>query len=561
MIENSLDAGALHLDITVERGGIKLLQVSDDGAGMESEDLPLALASHATSKVTSLEDLEQVTSFGFRGEALPSIASIARVELISRTITAPHAWRIESIAAIVAPAVHPIGTTVTVRDIFYNIPARRKFLRSERTEFLHIDTLIRALALSNMRVGFRLSHNEREVWQIRAATSRIEQEQRLVTLLGSTFLEHAIYLEKEALGLRVHGWISLPVYARAQADMQFFYVNQRMAKDRVAIHAIRQAYTDLLYHGRHPAYVLFLSLDPRLVDVNVHPSKHEVRFRDSRMVHEFLFRTIESVLAAPKVVEPPPQSIPIKVPVVSIKSTDTVTSDLKPILSTLNIAETASEYTIDKQPQLPQLEATAKSAMPPTVMPPLGTPLAQLHGVYILSQAENGLIIIDIHAAHERVTYERLKQQIAAQAIRIQPLLVPVKIKVSSHEAEVAEQQYDNFLKFGLDVNRFSHDTLIIRTIPALLHGADVEKLMRDVLADWVELGNSDRIQTSIDRILATIACHGSVRANRKLSVEEMESLLRAMERTARADQCSHGRPTWIQLSMTELDRLFWRGR
>lgn len=571
LIENSLDAGALHLDVTVQQGGIRLVQIRDDGCGIEMEDLSLALVQHATSKINSLEDLESVTSLGFRGEALSSIAAIARLEIVSRTATAAHAWRINSENSTPTPAVHPIGTTITVRDLFYNIPARRKFLRSERTEFSHIDSLVKAQALARPEVALRLNHNDRELWQTRSALSRIEQEQRLVTLLGTAFLEHALFLEQETMELRLSGWISVPAFSRAQSDMQFFYVNRRLARDRVAIHAIHQAYADLLYHGRYPTYVLFLAIDPKSVDVNVHPNKHEVRFRDSRMVHEFLLRSIQTTLAQPKVdinvvqpkininsIQPQPLTLPLTLPVsyLTEQNEDEVTT-----METAIAEPALADYKVNEQVPLPNITALNNEVVNINSIPPLGMPLAQLHGVYILSQAVDGLILVDIHAAHERVTYERLKRQIANQAIRIQPLLLPVKIKVSLQEAEVAEYQREQFLELGLDVNRLSHDTLVIRTIPAVLQGANVEQLVRDILADWNVYGSSQRIVQSIDATLKTLACHSAVRAKRKLSQEEMEALLRAMERTEYADQCSHGRPTWIQLSMAELDRLFLRGR
>lgn len=579
LIENSLDAKASHLNITVQQGGTRLLQVRDDGCGVEAEDLPLALTQHATSKITNLEDLERVTSLGFRGEALSSIAAIANLELTSRTATAPHAWRITSVEPKPAPALHPIGTTVTVRDLFYNIPARRKFLRSERTEFVHIDTLVKAQALAYSTVAFSLSHNDRELWRVRAATNRIEQEQRLVALLGTAFLEHALFLEQEAMGLHLSGWISVPAFSRNQADMQFFYVNQRLARDRVAIHAIRQAYSDLLYHGRHPTYVLFLTLDPTLVDVNVHPNKHEVRFRDSRMVHEFLLRNIELTLAKPKIsvsttqpqqrIQPLPQhqpqlqihSLPLLLPVYNVIENSNQ-ENVAPVATT--IAEpTAAKYAVEIPKPLPNVQPSTnvEAGVELLKASPLGTPLAQLHGIYILSQTVDGLILVDIHAAHERVTYERLKQQIANQAIRIQPLLLPVRMKVSTQEAEVAEHRREQFLELGLDVTRLSYDTLIIRTIPAALKDANVEQLIIDILADWNVHGSSQCIEQSIDNTLKTLACHSAIRANRKLSQEEMEALLRTMEKTESADQCSHGRPTWIHLSMNELDRLFLRGR
>ena len=563
LIENALDAGAQRLTVEAERGGVKLLQVRDDGHGIEQDELLLALARHATSKVTSLEDLERVESMGFRGEALPSIASVARLELVSRTDTAPQAWGIEAGAQQPSPASHPVGTTVTVRDLFYNIPARRKFLRSERTELAHLEALVRRLALAHMEVGFCLRHNGKELLQARPARERLAQEQRLAALLGPTFLEQSLYLEQEVGGLCLTGWVTRPVFSRSQADMQHFYVNRRMVRDRLVSHAIRQAFADVLYHGRHPAYVLFLELDPRLVDVNVHPSKHEVRFREGQLVHDVLFRTLEQALANPKTGSPPaPAAVPP-----SDMATRPRPASLQGSMP-LELAERPAAYRTTFQMQQPPSksplagESVSGSRLPPEEPPPpLGFALAQLHGVYILAQGQDGLILVDSHAAHERITYERLKRQLGEQRIRRQPLLLPVRVAVSRREADVAEQQQGLFAELGLEVDRLGSETLVVRALPALLQGVDAERLLRDLLADWVALGNSNRIRQALDRVLATLACHGSVRANRRLSLDEMNALLREMERTERADQCNHGRPTWVKLPMAELDRLFLRGR
>jgi len=557
LIENALDAGARRVDVEAEQGGVKLLRVRDDGCGIGRDELLLALTRHATSKVASLEDLERVASLGFRGEALPSIASVAHLELVSRTAEAPQAWRLDASAEQPAPAPHPCGTSVTVRDLFYNIPARRKFLRSERTELGHIDTLVRRLALARMEVAFRLSHNGKELLQVPPAAGPVEQERRLAVLLGSAFLEQTLYLDQEAGGLRLTGWIARPVFARAQADMQHFYVNRRMVRDRLVSHAIRQAFADVLYHGRHPAYVLFLELDPRLVDVNVHPSKHEVRFRQGRMVHDVLFRTLEQALAIPKAGAAGP----------SLSAVITPRSVPLQGIMPLGLAEQPTTYATRSQMQQPpavpsHLATDSEGGIAPQPgAPPLGLALAQLHGVYILAQGVDGLILVDMHAAHERITYERLKRQWAERGVRSQPLLLPVRVTVSPSEANLAEHQRGLLLELGLEVDRLGREALVVRALPALLQGANAERLLRDLLADLVMQGDSDRIDREIDRVLATLACHSAVRAHRRLDLDEMNALLREMERTERADQCNHGRPTWVNLSMAELDRLFLRGR
>jgi DNA mismatch repair protein MutL len=558
LIENSLDAGATRIEVAAEQGGVKRLQVRDDGGGMTREELTLALARHATSKIGALEDLERVLSLGFRGEALPSIASVARLTLVSRTGEAELAWRLDGAAEEPAPAAHPVGTTVEVRDLFYNVPARRKFLRAERTELGHLDTLVRRLALGRLEVGLRLSHNGRELFQVRPAASQLEREQRLATLLGEAFLEQARYLEQEAAGLRLWGWVARPAFSRAQADMQHFYVNRRMVRDRLVSHAVRQAYQDVLYHGRHPAYLLFLELDPRLVDVNVHPTKHEVRFREGRLVHDFLFRTLERVLAAPA--GPMTGGNPDSAPVLSAPVRSGSGGRQAPL--PLQVGDRSAAYGAALALQQPApVEPGPAAAAASAAAPPLGFALAQLHGIYILAQAADGLILVDMHAAHERVTYERLKTLLAGTGVRRQPLLLPVRVAVSPREAELAEELRELLLELGLEVDRTGADSLLVRAIPALLQGADGEGLLRDLLADLVVLGDSDRVHRELHRVLATLACHGSVRANRRLTLEEMNALLRDMERTERADQCNHGRPTWVRLSLAELDRLFLRGR
>ncbi len=577
LVENSLDAGATRIEVEVEQGGVRLLRVRDNGGGIYHDDLALALSRHATSKITSLEELEQVRSMGFRGEALPSIASVSRLTLSSKAAEEGSGWTVngdggEKVAPP-SPSAHPQGTTVEVRDLFYNTPARRKFLRTEKTEFRHIETLVKRLALSRFDISFQLLHNQREVLSLPLADQRREQERRLVELLGRGFLDQALYIEREQAGLRLSGWVARPAFSRSQADMQYFYVNGRMVRDRLVTHAVRQAYQDVLYHGRHPAYVLYLEIDPVLVDVNVHPTKHEVRFRDGRMAHDFVFRTLHKGLAETRpgpeidtetgeVLTPDTSSASLQTEVTESTSTDRPAAYQRPL--GLQVRESSRGYQASFDIQHPAL--SGKDSAPDGVIvdenvPPLGYALAQLKGIYILAENCEGLVLVDMHAAHERVTYERFKQARADNSIASQPLLVPVSVAVSRREADIAEQHQSLFAELGLEVNRLDQEMLVVRAIPILLQGADAEKLLRDLLSDIVVYGSSERINNEINQVLATMACHGSVRANRRLTIAEMNALLRDMERTERSDQCNHGRPTWTQLDMASMDRLFLRGR
>lgn len=573
LVENSLDAGARRIEIEIEQGGVKLIRVRDDGAGIANEELALALSRHATSKVSRFEDLEAIQSLGFRGEALPSIGSVSRLRLISRSQESDSAWELagegDDNNAPTKPAAHPQGTSVEVRDLFYNTPARRKFLRTEKTEFGHIQALVQRLALVRFDVGFTLQHNRRAVLSLPPCADRTAREARIAELMGVAFLENVRYVEEQAGDLMLGGWVARPTFSRSQADMQYFYVNQRMVRDKLVSHAIRQAYQDVLYHGRHPAYLLFLSLDPRKVDVNVHPTKHEVRFRDSRSVHDFLYRSLHRTLAqtqpqASETVAAEPENR------VDTSTEMTARSDRERFPSQRSlawrIAERPTDYQADFRAQVPVAETgqgQVDQRMPDEAdgIPPLGYALAQLHGIYILAQNQSGLILVDMHAAHERITYERFKQTHRQGGIVRQPLLVPVSVPVNSREADLAESQAERLADLGMEVSRIGRDSLAVRAIPALLHGVDAEHLLRDLLSDLAEHEQSSRLQEEMDQVLSTMACHGSVRANRKLTLDEMNGLLREMERTERADQCNHGRPTWVQLSMVELDRLFLRGR
>jgi DNA mismatch repair protein MutL len=573
LVENSLDAGARRIQIDVEQGGIKLIRISDDGEGIEKDELALALSRHATSKLQALEDLERIASMGFRGEALPAIASVSRLTLASRARDAQQAWELEGEGDDVRPAALSCGTVVSVRDLFYNTPARRKFLRKDKTEFGHLEQVVKRLALVRPDVAFILSHNGREVFAARQAGDRESHERRLADLLGAAFLEQALYFDHAAAGLTLRGWVARPVFSRSQADMQHFYVNQRMVRDKLVTHAVRQAFQDVLYHGRHPAYVLFLDLNPALVDVNVHPTKHEVRFREGRLVHDFLFRTLHQVLAEPAgeglqegaaATEPAASG---DIPAIDDDRPASRPSAWQPQQSRmpLGVGERREAYRAAQAWQapraVPDMSDLATQTPEQTDSHPLGFAIAQLHGVYVLAQNERGLVLVDMHAAHERITYEAFKQARTGEGIKSQPLLVPVSVAVSRREADMAEQHGAVFAELGMEVDRLGDQSLVVRALPALLRQADAERLLRDVLADLVVHGSSQRILEQINQVLATMACHGSVRANRRLGIEEMNALLRDIERTERSGQCNHGRPTWTQLDMTALDRLFLRGR
>lgn len=580
LVENALDAGATQIDVEVEQGGVKLLRIRDNGSGIVKDDLSLALSRHATSKIITLDDLEAVSSLGFRGEALASISSVSRLTLTSCAQGSAEAWSVEvegrEMAATIIPAAHPVGTTVEVRDLFFNTPARRKFLRTEKTEFGHLEEALKRLALSRYDVAFSLRHNGRVIHQLRQADSPIAQEKRVASLLNQEFMNSAVHVDIEAAGLSLQGWVGLPTFSRSQADMQYFFVNGRVVRDRLVAHAIKQAYRDVLYHGRQPAFTLYLTLDPKLVDVNVHPTKHEVRFRDGRLVHDFLFRSLHRALAE---VRPETPSTNFSDPVVSgvqagefqQQSTFPLASEQRHVGSQgqqyqatpfysdrPSVSQVGSELSALQQFAAPMPDMSSTDAGD---VPPLGFAIAQLHGIYILSQNALGLVVVDMHAAHERITYERLKVAIDAQNVVSQPLLVPVSMAISEREADAVEQFQAEFLELGVELARSGPESLVVRRIPVILQQAKVEQLVSDMLADLMEHGRSDRIMAHRNEILGNMACHGSVRANRKLSIPEMNALLRDMEVTERSGQCNHGRPTWTQMSMAELDKLFLRGR
>ena len=567
LLENSIDAGSSKIDIDIEQGGVKTIRVRDDGSGIEQEDMPLALCRHATSKIYELDDLESVATLGFRGEALASMASVSRLTITSNTQDGAAGWQAQAegqeMVAEVLPAAHQRGTTVEVRDLFFNTPARRKFLRSEKTEFQRIDEMLKKLALSRFDVAFHWRHNQRTVQQLREANTQAEQERRVATLCGPAFMQQAFFVDIAHADLRLHGWIAQPAFSRSQSDLQYFYVNGRAIRDKLVTHAIRLAFQDVLHHSRHPAYVLYLDVDPASVDVNVHPTKHEVRFRDSRRVHDFVFRSLARALADLRPDEAsavmPDVSPAFAVPIISYQNTITLGEKNSPD----NVRETGTHYApvsvsaarIDGAAMLSgdAIQTTAD-------IPPLGYALAQLKGIYILAENAQGLVLVDMHAAHERITYERLKTAHDNNSMARQPLLVPQSVAVSEREADCAEEHRALFEQLGLLVDRAGPESLLIRQVPVLLANGNSEQLLRDVLSDLSQHGSSARIRESVNAVLSTMACHGSIRANRKLTIPEMNALLRDMEITERSGQCNHGRPTWIQVSLAEIDKWFMRG-
>ncbi|MCH9025706.1 MAG: DNA mismatch repair endonuclease MutL [Proteobacteria bacterium] len=555
LLENSLDAGAAHIEIDIEKGGAGLIRVRDDGSGIPAEELAMALARHTTSKIETLDDLEHIASLGFRGEALPSIASVSRLRLSSRTGDSDRGWQCEvrdGKTCAPAPLAHKPGTTVEVRDLFYNTPARRKFLRAERTEWQHIDQLVRRVALSRFSTGFQIRHNRRDIAHWPAAAGEQDQRGRLAAICGEGFAANMLEIEHQSSGLYLRGWVAQPTFSRSQADRQYFYVNGRMIRDKLVAHAVRQGFQDVLFHGRYPAFVLYLEMDPAEVDVNAHPSKHEVRFRDSRLVHDFVFHSLHKLLSGTR---PGGVSVHGSAPKPAAVGSAGGRGALRQGGLSLGTADAAAAYqALYVAPAIDDPDQDLADA-------PLGFALAQLRGVYILAENREGLVLVDMHAAHERITYERLKNSLADGSLQAQPLLVPQRIRVADDEVELAIRHRELFQGLGLEIDRGGPQSLVLRQIPVILQDVDAEKLIRDVLADLREHGQSQRIENLQNELLATMACHHSIRANRRLSIPEMNALLREMEQTERSDQCNHGRPTWTSISMAELDRLFLRGQ
>jgi DNA mismatch repair protein MutL len=567
LVENALDAGARRIDVELERGGCGSIRVRDDGIGIQPHEIGIALARHATSKIASLEDLESIATLGFRGEALPSIASVSRLSLVSRSSDASHAWAVESRDGELTaptPASHPPGTSVEVRDLFFNVPARRKFLRTEPTEYQHVVRMLERLALSRFEVGFSLAHNGRDVWQLPPATSAAERLARVARVCGEEFASHVIELRHDTESLQLSGWLALPTFSRSQSDLQFAFLNGRFVRDKLVSGATRLAYQDVLFNGRFAAYLLYLRLDPTLVDVNAHPQKLEVRFRDSRRIHEFLFKTVERALAGTRPSNQSAGSAPLDwltgsiahPPVAAPSQARFLLPEGRAPRTGADVYRSYLESGADAQAGS---DAVADAAVRADA-PPLGFAIAQLHGVYILTQTTDGMVLVDMHAAHERVMYEDMKKLLAGQTAS-QHLLVPQVLQVSLAHAEAAESHAAEFADLGFDVARLGPDQLALRAVPALLAAHDPAAVVRDVLSDLGATGRSRHVEESINHLLGTMACHAAVRARRTLTVPEMNALLRQMEHTERADQCNHGRPTWVRLSLHDLDRLFMRGR
>jgi len=567
LLENSLDAGATDIAVQLEGGGIKLLRVRDNGTGIAKDELSLALMRHATSKIASLEDLQQVASMGFRGEALASMAAVAQLTLISRTGSEPHGWKVEAIDGRLSepvPASHAQGTTVEIREMYFNTPARRKFLKSEATEFAWCEEAFKRIALSRPDVAFSLQHNGRTNWQLPALQDEQAALKRVAALLGDEFGQAAVPVSRSAANLSLQGLAALPAYSRASRDAQYFFVNGRFVRDKVASHALRQAYQDILHHQRHPAFVLFLEMPPEQLDVNVHPAKSEVRFRESQGIHQFIFHTLHQALSIPATGQ------------------DTLAPALQQPASFipsqrnfgLGVAQDGAAYQvweafagsgkseINKPEAGSEESSLARSDHFDTHdIPPLGFALAQLSGVYILAQNAQGLIVVDMHAAHERIVYEKLKTSLDMEQIAMQPLLIPVSFIADALDIATVEAEQAVFKALGFDIAPLSPTALAVRAMPAMLKQSEAEAAARDVIEELREFGASRVLTERRNELLSSLACHGAVRANRILSTTEMNALLREMEQTERSGQCNHGRPTWFQLGMKDLDKMFMRGQ
>ena len=567
IVENSLDAGATRIEIDVERGGVGLVRVRDDGRGIDAQELPLALARHATSKITSLDELEAVTTLGFRGEALPSIGSVARLRIASRVAGAQAGAEIlceGGLHAEVRPAAQPPGTTVEVRDLFFNVPARRKFVRSDATELSHIATLVERLALSRFDVSFRLRQGTRVLLDAPAVGAAGDERMRLEQVLGPDFAAAAIAVRHAAGPVLLSGWAGLPTRSRAQADQQFWFVNGRSVRDRLLMNAVRLAYRDVLYHGRHAAYVLYLTLPPQLVDVNAHPAKLEVRFRDSRQIHEFVFRALERALADTK-----PDLTSPAAPAGALEGLRTHESTASGGEGNGGGGPAAGAslplYSETRDPW--QLVAAVRGATAaaavglPQGEEPLGTALAQLHGAYILAQNIEGMVLVDMHAAHERVLYERFKAERERSALASQHLLEPIALEVKAHELARILEERAQWEAAGFEIDALGDTRLALRRVPAVLNLREIRAVVTSLLADLALDTRTHHLEGAADRFLGTLACRSAIHAHRRLSIQEMNALLRQMEATERANQCNHGRPTWTRLTLQQLDQLFLRGR
>jgi len=600
LLENALDSGATHIDILIEEGGEKSIVISDNGSGIPKQELLLAVSRHATSKIKTGTDLAAVATLGFRGEALASISSVSRFEIVSKYEDDSAAWSLfsegEGAWSEIQPTAGKKGTRITVNDLFFNTPARKKFLRTAKTEFSHIDQLVKRVMLSRPEVGFKLMHNQKVVRQVFAVTDEGSLKKRLSQLMGSSFVEQSLEIKFDTQDIKLSGWVGLPTFNRSQTDMQYLFVNGRIVRDRLLSYAVKQAYADVLYHGRHPAYLIFIEMPHELVDVNVHPAKYEVRFANGRWVYDFLRRSVREAVAKPVVSESgtgasldsvmniqpgsamsgfgqyrPTQdkatqeALSFQSPVLESGQANTFQSvnPFSPGIYNPNLAEVIQQRRQGTDGSFGSAiaEPAAEYNSNGKEMPLLGFAKAQLHGVFILSENQNGLVLVDMHAAHERVVYERFKQQWQEDRLVSQPLLVPMAITLEQSQIAVWQQYAGIFNKLGFELESLGPEQLKVTSVPVLLMKSDIPGLVNDMIADLAVSGQTQQVEERINEVLSTMACHGSVRANRQLTIAEMNALLREMEMTERSDQCNHGRPTWVQLSMEQLDSLFMRGQ
>ena len=587
LVENSLDSGASRIDIEIEKGGAKRILVSDNGGGIEKQDLLLAVSRHASSKVIELQDLEGISSLGFRGEALASIQSVSHLKLESKAVGAELAWSLDCSMLYSAleqavesgqspqllPGTLPAGTRIEIIDLFFNTPARRRFLRTERTEFKRVEEVFKRLALAGFDSAFSLKHNQKQLYQLPVASTPEDRERRIGAVCGKPFVENAVYFDREVNGMRLWGWIARPTFSRSQADMQYFFVNGRVIRDKLVSHALRRAYQDVLYHGRHPAYVLYLELNPTLVDVNVHPTKHEVRFHDSRSIHNFVYHCVHQAIAE----DSPAGSVnQLEGSAAADNFGSRVARDTAnlngtaPVQGYMPLAQPQSQYQsqpgnfsagVGEQARIYQSLSTPAAPVASEDLPPLGYAIAQLKAIYVLAENAEGMVLVDMHAAHERIVYEQIKNAREQNQLQLQRLLIPLSIDVSQQQADYVESNRKIFEDLGVWLVRTDSERVQLRQVPALLAEGDHQKLVEDMLADLMAQGSSDRVTEQINDIISTMACHGSVRANRVLSLPEMNQLLRDIEATERSGQCNHGRPTWIQITLDNLDKLFMRGQ
>jgi DNA mismatch repair protein MutL len=558
LIENALDAGATSIHVDIEQGGSKLIRIRDNGCGIRKQDLLLALSSHATSKISLFEDLDSLTTLGFRGEALASISSVARLNLTSKTQDSGAAWKVSVAGTIngatLAPAPHPQGTTVEVRDLFFNTPVRKKFLRTAATEFSHIEEIFRQIALSRPDVQLTLTHNGKEILFLKTAQTLREIEARVAAIFGDEFLKHSLTIETKAVGLDLTGWVSEPTFSRSQADLQYYYVNGRIVRDKYISHAVKQAYQDVIFHGRHPVILIYLAIDPAQVDVNVHPAKSEVRFRESRLVHDFIYQSLHNVLAGGK--------LKVAAPSTSYGNYVERKQDFIEIQAQQEKFVTAPQLESQNvYASMVSLQPSSEEIITQVTSLPLGSALTQLHDTFIVAKNDDGLILVDMHAAHERVNYEKLKNSFYSSAIEQQILLLPIDVRL--HAAAIAFLEHNDQMlqRFGFDYVITGPETIAIHAVPSLLQHAPIAQMVGDIIADFMTEASTASWEEALNSILVTMACHGSVRANRQLSIPEMNALLREMEATERSSQCGHGRPTWIKITFEELNKMFMRGR